>query len=61
MDTITNSLKASVKDQEALLRIKVDVSIEKNVLKIRNLRATRECDVIMNEWLKVKVKELLDL
>jgi hypothetical protein len=50
-----------VEDREALLRAKVGVSIEKNDFKTRNLKATWECDVIMDEEFKVKVKELLDL
>ncbi len=61
MATSTSNLEASVEDREAMLRANVDVSIEKNDFKIRNLNASWECDVIIDEEFKVKFKKLLDL
>jgi hypothetical protein len=40
MATSTSNLEASVEDREAMLRANVDVSIEKNDFKIRNLKAS---------------------
>jgi hypothetical protein len=61
MATIVNNLEANVEDREAMLRAKVDVSIEKKVFNIGNLRVARKCGVITDEEFKIKVKELLDL
>ncbi len=54
MVTIASNLEANVEDRKALLIAKANVSIEKNVFKIRNLRVAQECDVITNEEFKVK-------
>jgi hypothetical protein len=50
-----------MEDRKAMLRTKANISIEKNVYKIRNERVAQECGVITNEEFKVKVKKLLDL
>jgi hypothetical protein len=38
MATIVNNLNASVEDQKAMLRAKVDVNIKRNYFKIGNLK-----------------------
>ncbi len=44
--TITSKQESFVKDWEALLRAKVDVSIKKKAFKIDNLKIVKECEVI---------------
>jgi len=55
-------LATNVEEWEALLKVKVDVSIEKkNAFKIANLKATKECEIIMDAEFKARVKDLLNL
>jgi hypothetical protein len=51
-----------VEDHDTLLNVEVDVSIKKlNTFKISNLRANKDCGMIIDAKLKAKVKRLLNL
>ncbi len=54
--TIANKLEASVKEWEALLKVKVNVAFKNNAHKTTNLKVSKECEVITNDDFKDEVR-----